>query len=120
MGFIIYGLLFTLVALFFVSRMLPAKGVRQISTTELKGLLNQKGYQFIDVRTPQEFKANHIRGFINIPLTRLMNSQNKLSKDKEIVVICQTGARSNNATKILKKRGFTKLANVRGGMSAWR
>lgn len=101
--------------------MMPAKGVRQISTAELKDLLKEKkAYEFIDVRTPQEFKMNHIRGFKNIPLQRLVNRQGELSKDKEIVVICQSGARSNNATKMLKKVGFTKLANVKGGISTWR
>lgn len=120
MGFIIYALLMAVVVWFLVSRMLPAKGVRQLSTSELKELLKDKSCQFIDVRTPQEFKGNHIRGFRNIPLTRLLNQKSKLSKDKEIIVICQTGARSNSATKMLKKQGFTKLTNVKGGLSAWR
>ncbi|NRK74194.1 rhodanese-like domain-containing protein, partial [Salmonella enterica subsp. enterica serovar Typhi] len=44
----------------------------------------------------------------------------ELSKDKEVVVICQSGMRSQNATKILKKLGFTNVTNVKGGMSAWR
>lgn len=120
MGYVIYGLIIALIVSFFVRQTLPAKGVHQLSTLDLKERLNHRNCQFIDVRTPQEFKANHIRGFKNIPLGSLKDYETKLSKEKEIVVICQTGARSNMATKMLKKRGFSKLANVRGGMSAWR
>jgi rhodanese-related sulfurtransferase len=42
----------------------------------------------------------------------------KLDKDKEIV-ICQSGMRSAKAAKLLKKQGFEKINNVKGGMGAW-
>jgi rhodanese-related sulfurtransferase len=99
--------------------MLPVKGVRQISTAELKNELKDKNKQFIDVRTPGEFKGNHIRGFKNIPLHQLNQKSNELLKDKEVVVICQSGMRSQKASKMLKKLGFSKITNVKGGMSAW-
>ena len=66
-----------------------------------------------------EYKSNHIKNFKNIPLHELSEKASGLSKDKEIVVICQSGMRSNNAAKILKKSGFNKVTNVKGGMSAW-
>lgn len=61
-------IIFVLVILLIISRMLPTKGVRQISTLELKKELTNKNKQFIDVRTPGEFHSRNIRGFINIPL----------------------------------------------------
>lgn len=110
-----------LIAFFIIYRMIPAKGVRQISTTDLKNELNNQKKQFVDVRTPREFKGNHIRGFKNLPLHQLSEKAVKeLSKDKEIVVICQSGMRSQKASKVLKKLGFTKVTNVKGGMNAWR
>jgi rhodanese-related sulfurtransferase len=109
-----------LIVLFFVQRLLPTKGVRQISTTDLKTELNDKNKQFVDVRTTGEFKGNHIRGFKNIPLHQLNQKATELAKDKEVVVICQSGMRSQKASKQLKKLGFTKITNVRGGVSAWR
>jgi rhodanese-related sulfurtransferase len=109
-----------LIILFFAQRMVPTKGVRQISTTELKNELNDTNKQYIDVRTPEEFKGNHISGFKNMPLHQLSQKSNELSKDKEIVVICQSGMRSQKATKVLKKLGYTKITNVKGGVSAWR
>lgn len=114
--YIIIGLLL----FFMVKRFMPAKGISNISTTELKNQLNDKNKQFVDVRTPGEFKGNHIRGFKNIPLHQLaQKAEKELSKEKEVVVICQSGMRSQNASKVLKKLGFTKVTNVKGGMSAW-
>lgn len=105
---------------FMIKRFLPTKGVNNISTITLKAELNDKNKQFVDVRTPGEFKGNHIRGFKNIPLNLLAGKAEKeLSKDKEVIVICQSGMRSGQASKILKKLGFSKVTNVKGGMSAW-
>ena len=49
----------------------PSKGTKSISTDELKPELKGKGKQFIDVRTPAEYKANRIKEFKNIPLNEL-------------------------------------------------
>jgi len=103
-----------------IKRLLPTKGVNNISTIELKAELNDKTKQFVDVRTPGEFKGNHIGGFKNIPLQVIaQKAEKELSKDKEVIVICQSGMRSGQASKILKKLGFSKVTNVKGGMSAW-
>ncbi|MGG3891543.1 rhodanese-like domain-containing protein [Metabacillus fastidiosus] len=109
----------TLIIIFFIQRFLPTKGVKQITTAELAKELNDKNKQYIDVRTPGEFKANHIRGFKNIPLHQLENKAQELSKEKEVIVICQSGMRSNKASKLLKRRGFKQVTNVKGGMGAW-
>ena len=115
MGYIIIGV----IVLFVVWRMMPTKGVKSITTAQLKDLLNRKDIQFIDVRTPGEYKGRNIRQFKNMPLNTLASNLDKLKKDQEVVVICQSGMRSSNACKILKKSGFTNVTNVRGGMSAW-
>ncbi|MBD8069844.1 rhodanese-like domain-containing protein [Bacillus sp. PS06] len=117
LNYIIIGLFL----LFIIKRIIPVKGVRQISTIDLKNELKDKNKQFVDVRTPGEFKGNNIKGFKNLPLQQLaQKAEKELSKDKEVVVLCQSGMRSQNATKILKKLGFTNVTNVKGGMSAWR
>ncbi|KAA6461469.1 rhodanese-like domain-containing protein [Bacillus cereus] len=108
-----------LIGWFMISRFLPVKGVKNISTKELKAELKKKNNLFIDVRTPGEFRSNHIHGFRNIPLNELPQRANSLDKQKEIIVICQSGMRSKIATKILKKLGFKHIINVSGGMGAW-
>lgn len=112
-------LLFLLAAWFLVGRLLPAKGVRTITASELKKELGKKDVQYVDVRTPMEFRANHIRGFKNIPLHELKKRAHELSKEKEVIVICQSGMRSTKASKLLKKLGFKHVTNVTGGMNAW-
>ncbi|WP_050614409.1 rhodanese-like domain-containing protein [Bacillus testis] len=107
------------IVLFFVWRMMPTKGVNQITTSQLKEQLNDRDKQFVDVRTPGEYRGNHIKQFQNIPLGDLRTKASKLSKDKEVVVICQSGMRSSKASKELKQMGFQRVTNVKGGMSAW-
>ncbi|PGT81162.1 MULTISPECIES: rhodanese-like domain-containing protein [Bacillaceae] len=110
-----------LFVLFILNRIIPAKGVKHISTVELKNELKDKNKQFVDVRTRGEFSGNRIKEFKNIPLHELsQKARNELSKDKEVIVICQSGMRSQKASKMLKKLGFTNVTNVKGGMSAWR
>lgn len=101
---------------FLVWRMKPAKGVQSISTAQLKNVLNDKDKVFIDVRTAAEYKGRNIPQFKNIPLG---SSFDKIPKDKEVVVICQSGMRSSQACKQLKKLGYERVTNVRGGMSAY-
>ncbi|WP_215085060.1 rhodanese-like domain-containing protein [Exiguobacterium sp. s78] len=98
----------------------PTKGVKQVSTMELKPLLNDRKRFYLDVRTPAEFKGNHIKGFKNIPLQTLNSQLNQIPKDKEVLVICQSGMRSKQAVKVLKRAGYTNVTEVRGGMNAWR
>lgn len=120
MEFISYVLIVLLVIVI-LQRVLPAKGIRHIAAKALKEELNDSNKQFIDVRTPREFKGNNIKGFKNIPLQQLNAKASKvLSKEKEVVVICQSGMRSQTASKTLKKLGFLNVTNVKGGMSAWR
>lgn len=106
-----------LIVLFIVWRMMPAKGVKSMSTATLAQVLNDKDKAFIDVRTPSEYKGRHIQQFKNMPLGA---NYATLPKDKEIIVICQSGMRSAQACKQMKKLGYTNITNVRGGMSAWR
>ncbi|MFJ8452352.1 rhodanese-like domain-containing protein [Bacillus paramycoides] len=111
-------ILIILVTWFIISRFLPARGVKNISGKELKRMMGQNNKQFIDVRTPGEYRGNNIKGFRNIPLNELANKAKKLDKSKEVIVLCQSGMRSKQAAKMLKKLGFQHITNVSGGMNA--
>ena len=110
------AILIAIIVAFFAWRMMPTKGVNNISTAQLKTIIHDKDKVFVDVRTPREYKARNVKQFKNIPLG---SDFSKLPKDKEIVVICQSGMRSKQACKQLKKLGYKKVTNVRGGMSAY-
>ena len=116
---IIQWIIIILVALFVINHFIPTKGITNITVQETKDKFKDKNVQFIDVRTPREYKTNHRPPFKNIPLSNLPGKLDKLDKNKEVVVICQSGMRSARAAKILKKQGFEKIYNVKGGMSGW-
>ena len=78
--------------------------------------------QVLDVREPDEFTGplGHIAGAKLIPLGSLLSNTEKISKEKPVVVVCRSGARSAQATVMLKNAGFPKVANLAGGMQRWR
>ena len=68
----------------------------------------EEGAIIVDVRTPQEYKQKHIDGAINLPIEEIMQGHlKKLPKNKEIVVYCRTGNRSNTGAKILREKGWS-------------
>ncbi len=78
--------------------------------------------QVIDVREKEEFDGalGHIKGAKLLPLGSLLEKKQEISNDKPIVVVCRSGARSAQATVLLRNAGFTKVANLAGGMLRWR
>ena len=78
--------------------------------------------QILDVREPAEFNGplGHIAGAKLVPLGALLEKKDLLEKSRPIVVVCRSGARSAQATVLLGKAGFDKVANLSGGMLRWR
>ena len=83
---------------------------------------NPASAQVLDVREPDEFAGplGRIANAKLIPLGSLLNDMNKISKEKPVVVVCRSGARSAQATVMLKNAGYAKVANLAGGMQRWR
>lgn len=77
-----------------------------------------KGAFVVDVRQSQEFVDGHIQGAKLVPLNELPNRLNELPKDRELVVVCRSGARSSAATRQLVAAGY-QAVNLSGGMMAW-
>jgi rhodanese-related sulfurtransferase len=73
----------------------------------------------IDVRNRDEFNVEHIRRAKNIPLDQLEKRMGKLPRDKDILVYCQTGARSVRAVRKLEVAGFTRLYHMHQGLRGW-
>jgi len=75
----------------------------------------------IDVREPFEYKGKRIRGSINIPASgNLDTAADTLNKNFALFLYCTSGFRSSNAAKKLYAKGFYKLYNLEGGITAWR
>lgn len=76
----------------------------------------------IDVRTPGEFEKGHIKNAVNIDINNsaFETEIGKLDKSKPVFVYCLSGARSGNATRIMKNMGFKTIYDLEGGMMQWR
>ena len=98
-----------------------AKKNKSISGQEVKAKLdcNEK-FLLFDVRSPEEYSGGHIAHSISIQLQSVASSVSRYtsSKDSEIVVYCQSGARSGRAAGTLAEMGYTNVKNL-GGISSW-
>ena len=83
---------------------------------------NPASAQVLDVREPNEFTGSlgHIAGASLIPLGSLNQRFSEIDKSKPVVVVCRSGARSAQASVMLKNAGFPRVANLAGGMLRWR
>jgi rhodanese-related sulfurtransferase len=91
--------------------------VDQIDPTEGKRRVDA-GALLLDVRNPEEWEAGHAEGAAWIPMRELAERQEELPTDREIVVICKTGSRSDQVARALVAAGYGAV-NVAGGSEAW-
>ena len=73
----------------------------------------------VDVRTPSERRQRLIPGSMGIPLNHLVENLNTLPDSRPLVVYCAGGYRSSIAASLLKRNGFTGVAELAGGIAAW-
>ncbi len=97
---------------------LKRTGGNQLSVAQTVKLMNAGG-QVLDLRSNDAFHAGHILGAKNIPLDELGAKAGSLKKNEPVILCCDTGATSQRASAVLKKHGFEKLFNLRGGIRAW-
>ncbi len=73
----------------------------------------------VDVREPNEFVQVRAAGAVLLPLSTFLLRYQQLPRDRPLLMICQTGARSGQATAFLLANGWTDVVNVAGGTTAW-
>lgn len=94
--------------------------VKQLSATDLKKRLAQgEDLLLLDVREPYEFQYARITGSLLIPLQQIPQRLGELNSDQNIVVVCHHGMRSQQVAQYLVQAGFTRVANLMGGIDAW-
>lgn len=97
----------------------PTTNVPEITPRELKSRLDRGDDLIIlDVRETHEYQICNLRGHL-IPLGELSQRVDELDRSREIVAHCRSGKRSAEAVAFLRKAGFRKIWNLKGGILAW-
>lgn len=94
-----------------------------LSTEDLRArLASATPPRLLDVRTPAEFASAHIAGSYNVPLDTLREHRAELTRalDTEVVLVCQSGRRAEQAEKALTEAGLPGVHVLDGGIGAWR
>jgi rhodanese-related sulfurtransferase len=91
-----------------------------VSAQEATLLINREDALVVDVRDPGEYGAGHVIGARNIPLGEL-ESSGELAKRKEkpLVIYDADGSRAAKAVAALRKSGYARACNLKGGLSGW-
>ena len=93
------------------SREIPADLATRLEHTSLA---------ILDVRAADEFASGHIPGAVNVFAGRLVQGEDvPFDSGDEVAIICGTGYRSLVAASELAARGFQRIINIPGGMTAW-
>lgn len=95
--------------------------IQQMSVQQLKQRLerNDSKPMILDVREPWEVKLCALANSTLIPMGQIPAAMDELDKDREIVVLCHHGIRSNQVAYFMHHHGFGKLFNLQGGIDAW-
>jgi adenylyltransferase/sulfurtransferase len=94
-------------------------GIPQITVKELKRRIDAgEDVQLIDVREPYEYQIAQIGGKL-IPQNDVPQRLGEIDRNREVVVHCRSGARSQRIAEFLKQAGYERVANVAGGILAW-
>ena len=94
--------------------------MREIPVEELAAWRTQnKDFILLDVREPHELQTASIAGARHIPMREIPARARELPKDKEIVVMCHHGGRSERVAAFLEAQGFSDAINLDGGINAW-
>ncbi len=94
-------------------------GIPQITPTELKQRLDAKEDIFVlDVREPFEHQIANIGGTL-IPINEVPHRLGEIDREREVVVHCKSGGRSQRVAEFLAQSGYAKVSNLAGGITAW-
>lgn len=115
------ALFVTLAMLVYTSFSARLRGYQEVQPLEAVQLMNHQEAVMVDVREDSEYTTGHVQDSIHIPLGKLRERVGELEayKGRPVVVGCRSGHRSASACAMLRKQGFEKVYNLRGGILAW-
>lgn len=97
----------------------PLQTAEIVDYDAVKKAVGRKDVQILDVRGNEEYKSYHIPGADNVFIGTLEDHLDKVSKDKKVILHCQSGTRATVAYSLLRKHGFDNVQNYSAGMNDW-
>ncbi|OGI44348.1 MAG: sulfurtransferase [Candidatus Muproteobacteria bacterium RBG_16_64_11] len=95
--------------------------VRQITPRDLKAWLETPGEKplILDVREAWERRLCALPEAVHIPMNQIPDRLAELEAERDVVILCHHGMRSQQVALYLERLGFGRLHNLRGGIDAW-
>lgn len=94
--------------------------IQQLTPAQLKERLAHAAAPVVlDVREPWEVAVCALPGARHIPMREIPTQAEQLPRDKDIVVLCHHGIRSQHVASFLERLGFERIYNLSGGIDAW-
>lgn len=90
-----------------------------IDKSTVKNKMTDENVQIVDIRGKSEYNEGHIDGAVNVFMGDMDENLDKVSKDKEVIIYCNSGNRSAIAYSLLTAHGFDNILNYGGGWSDW-
>lgn len=85
----------------------------------LQEMEKRRDMVMLDVREPVEVQICHLENARHIPMGDIPSKLKELPKDKDLVVFCHMGIRSKQVMNYLRKNGFSRVYNLKGGIDRW-
>ena len=100
---------------------LPEVELPQIDVQDLHAEMQSRTVRVLDVRDNAEWGSGHIESAINMNFKYIPTDLERLefAPEQELAVICAGGMRSSTACSVLRRHGYHRVYNVKGGMNAW-
>ena len=95
--------------------------VHKSTNQEFKKAIDDKVGVLVDIRTPEEFAAGHLKGAVNVNFKKrtFKSYISHFDKTKPILIYCRSGHRSGNAEKVMRALGFEDVYDLAKGYKAW-
>ena len=94
--------------------------IKEVDSPQLMSKMDENDdLVIIDVREMHEIARGTIKGAVAMPMATVPVRLNDIPKDKEVVFICRSGARSGQVCMFLGQHGYDNVINLRGGMIGW-
>ncbi|WP_216616589.1 rhodanese-like domain-containing protein [Marinifilum caeruleilacunae] len=97
-----------------------ASGKSDLTPLEIiQEMEKRKDMMMLDVREPVEVQICHIENAKHIPMGEIPSKIEELPRDKDLVVFCHMGVRSKQVMNYLRRNGFSRVYNLKGGIDRW-